>query len=290
MNVRLVSNDTPIRSALTRPAASVVHSRHVMPLASVLALTLAVALLAARADAAQPARQRVEAVQPPPLTRARPMPFSAGPIGATAPAGWSVQPLPKVKRKTRYDLVDDNGVLVLRARADNAAASLKHSLYVDPARMPLLHWRWRTQGVVRSADMTTKEGDDYAARLYVFFDRNPETMTLKDRTLLKVGRARYGKDLPTAALCYVWDNRQAVGTILPNAYTPFVAMVVASSGEAGIGRWQSLQRNIAEDYRRAFGGEAPQVTGVAVSVDTDNTGESTVSFFGDIEFLAGAIK
>jgi hypothetical protein len=253
------------------------------------ALAVVCALAAVSASAAKPARHATKPQAPPPLI-ARPMPFSSGQLGATAPGGWSVQPLPKVERKTRYDLIANDGTIVLRARADKSAASLRHSLYADPARTPILRWRWRTERVLRAADMTTKEGDDYAARLYVFFDRDPDTLTLKERTLLKVGRMRYGDDLPAAALCYVWDNRQPVGTIMPNAYTQFVAMVVASSGSADVGRWVSLRRNVAEDYRRAFGSEAPQITGVAVSVDTDNTGESAVTYFGDIEFVAGDAK
>jgi Protein of unknown function (DUF3047) len=264
-------------------------------LAVVLASTAAIGatILAATAvEAAQPARGSGANTAAKPSSRsvARPIPFSRGPVGATAPAGWSVQPLPKVERKTVYDLIDDSGSIVLRARANRSAASLRHSVYADPARTPILRWRWRTDHVLQAGDMTTKEGDDYAARVYVFFDRDPETMSLKDRTLLKVGRARYGNDLPAAALCYVWDNRQPVGTIRPNAYTPFVAMVVASSGTGEVGRWVSLRRNIAEDYRRAFGTAAPQITGVAVSVDTDNTGESAVSYFGDIEFVASDTK
>jgi hypothetical protein len=240
-------------------------------------------------DAAKPKRQPATSV-PPPAVVARPMPFSAGPLGAIAPAGWTVQPIPKVERKTVYDLIDDDGRIVLRARAKNAAASLRHSVYADPARTPMLRWRWRVDRVLQSADMTTKEGDDYAARLYVFFDRDPDTMSLKQRTMLKLGRTRFGDALPAAALCYVWDNRQPVGTIRPNAYTEFVAMVVASSGPREAGRWISLQRNIAEDYRRAFGSEAPLITGIAVTVDTDNTGETATSYFGDIEFVAGASK
>jgi hypothetical protein len=65
-------------------------------------------------------------------------------------------------------------------------------------------------------------------------------------------------------------------------------MVVASSGDAQVGRWVSLQRNVVEDYRRAFNTDPPQIIGIAVSVDTDNTGESTTSWFGDIDFVAGA--
>ncbi len=281
MNLEMTSE----MSALTaEPVAPT--SRRCMRIATA-TLAAVCALSTLSISAAKPARH---STKPPPPLIARPMPFSSGQLGATAPGGWTVQPLPKVERKTRYDLIANDGTIVLRARADKAAASLKHSLYADPARTPILRWRWRTERMLQGADMTTKEGDDYAARVYVFFDRDPETLTLKERTLLKVGRMRYGSDLPAAALCYVWDNRQPVGTILPNAYTPFVAMVVASSGSNDLGRWVSLRRNVADDYRRAFGSEPPQITGVAVSVDTDNTGESALSYFGDIEFVVGETK
>ncbi len=283
MNSQMSVEMSPESVALAASA----QRRHVT-VASV-ALAMVCALAALSVSAAKPAHRATKPQAPPPLI-ARPMPFSSGQLGATAPGGWSVQPLPKVERKTRYDLIANDGTIVLRARADKSAASLKHSLYADPARTPILRWRWRTERMLQGADMTLKEGDDYAARLYVFFDRDPDTLTLKERTLLKVGRMRYGNDLPAAALCYVWDNRQPVGTIMPNPYTQFVAMVVASSGSADVGRWVSLRRNVAEDYRRAFGSEAPQITGVAVSVDTDNTGESAVTYFGDIEFIAGDAK
>ena len=103
-------------------------------------------------------------------------------------------------------------------------------------------------------------------------------------------RSLSGENLPSATLCYVWDNRQPVGKIFDNAYTSFVAMVVASSGDAQVGQWVSLQRNVSEDYRRAFNTDPPRIIGVAVSVDTDNTGEATTSYFGDIEFVAGVKK
>ena len=216
---------------------------------------------------------------------ARPTPFSSGPLAATAPPGWAVQTLPKVEHQTRYDLVNDGGTIVLRARADASASSLRHGLFADPKLTPVLRWRWRTDRVLQGADITRKDGDDFSARLYVFFDRSEESMTIKERTLFKLGRARYGNQLPSAALCYVWDNRQPVGKIFDNAYTSFVAMVVASSGEAQVGQWVSLQRNVAEDYRRAFNTDPPRIIGVAVSVDTDNTGEATTSYFGDIDFV-----
>ncbi len=233
-----------------------------------IALSLALALMPLLASGLQPAA------------------FSSAKAGATTPAGWTVQPIPKVERQTRFDLVDDAGTTVLRGRADNAAASLRYSADIDPARTPLLRWRWKTDRVLDAADMTSKAGDDYAARLYVFFDRRPGQMSFGERTLYRIGRARYGDQLPAAALSYVWDNRQPVGTIRDSAYTGFVKMVVASSGKARQGQWVTLSRDVAADYRRAFGTAPPRITGVAVAVDTDNTGESTVSYFGDIRFDA----
>lgn len=231
---------------------------------------LLTALLPAAALAAQPAR------------------FSGASAGTSLPSGWSVQPIPGVDRQTRFELVTADGSTVLRARADNAAASLRARVDVDPATAGQLAWRWKTERVLATADLTTKAGDDFAARLYVFFDRKPAQMTFAERVAYKLGRARYGDQLPAAALCYVWDNRLPVGTVRDNAYTGFVKMIVATSGKARQGDWVTLERDIAADYRRAFGTAPPRITGIAVAVDTDNTGESTVSWFGDIRFAARA--
>jgi len=211
-------------------------------------------------------------------------PFSAATPGGPLPPGWTVQPVPNVQRQTRFDLVSDGDATVLRARAEASAASLRYTLRVDPARDPQLRWRWKTERVLDRADLTRKSGDDYAARLYVFFDRKPAQMSLGERALYRLGRARYGEQLPAAALCYVWDNRLPVGTLRDNAYTGFVKMIVASSGKARQGRWIDLQRDVAADYRRAFNTAAPTITGIAIMVDTDNTGEATVSYFGDVSF------
>ncbi len=229
---------------------------------------LLIALLPVAVFAAQPAR------------------FSSAAPGATLPAGWSVQPIPKVERQTRFDLVAAQDTTVLRARADNAAASLRQRVDVDPAANGQLQWRWKTDRVLDKADLTSKAGDDYAARLYVFFDRKPAQMSFGERVAYKLGRARYGDQIPSAALCYVWDNKLPVGSIRDNAYTGFVKMVVATSGKARQGDWVTLQRDVAADYKRAFGTAPPRITGIAVAVDTDNTGESTISYFGDIRFAA----
>jgi hypothetical protein len=61
-------------------------------------------------------------------------------------------------------------------------------------------------------------------------------------------------------------------------------MLEVASGADGLGRWQTVRRNIADDYRRAYGAEPGTLLGVAVMTDTDNTGAKAVGQYADIRF------
>jgi hypothetical protein len=73
-----------------------------------------------------------------------------------------------------------------------------------------------------------------------------------------------------------------VGTVIEHPYTRRVRMLVVASGPGGVGKWQSLSRNVLDDFRRAFGEEPGDLTGVGVLTDTDNTGGSVEAWYGDI--------
>lgn len=212
-------------------------------------------------------------------------PFSAAAPGDPIPAPWRHQPLPKVARQNRFDLVADGGATVLRVRSDAAASTLAHPLDVDPARTPGLAWRWKVSGPVAGSDFRRKAGDDYAARVYVLFDYPPERLPAGERIALALARTLYGDDLPAAAIAYVWGTAQAAGAIAPNPYTSRVRMIVVDSGAERAGQWVEVRRDVAADFRAAFGESAPRVVGLAVSADTDNTGERVTTLFGDLRFL-----
>lgn len=215
--------------------------------------------------------------------------FSAMPAGGEIRYWQALKPAPKAN-ETRYTLVKDAGATVLRAQADNAMSGLIHAVRVDLRRYPLLRWRWKVRAPLVSADMRTKEGDDYAARIYVMFDYPQEKLGFGTRAKLKLAESLYGQKMPTAALNYVWDNRQAVGTIQANTYTDRARMIVLQSGSEQAGRWVTETRDLAADFRAAFGEEAPDVVAVALATDTDNTGESALAWYGDIEFLPASGK
>lgn len=56
-------------------------------------------------------------------------------------------------------------------------------------------------------------------------------------------------------------------------------MIVVESGPAKLKTWVIEERNVYEDYTRAFGGEPSMISGVAIMTDTDNTDESAEAYF-----------
>lgn len=212
--------------------------------------------------------------------------FSAMRPGAPVTGWQALKPAPKAN-DTRYSVVLDAGKTVLKAEAEQAMSGLIHPVRIDLRQYPLLRWRWKIAAPLKRADMTQKTGDDYAARVYVMFDYPVEKLSFGTRAKLALAEALYGQKIPTAALNYVWDNRQPVGTIQPNTYTDRARMIVLESGAAHAGQWMTETRDLASDFRAAFGEEPPDVVAVAVATDTDNTGESAIAWYGDLEFMQG---
>lgn len=213
-------------------------------------------------------------------------PFSAGPVGTAPALPWRAAKLPKVPRETRYRLVEDGGVVVLEADANASMAGLVHPLAADPLTTPILAWRWKVSGVPANAQFGTKQGDDFAARVYVLFDYDTAKLPLMTRMKLMLARALYGEAVPAAGLCYVWDAHAAIGTTGWSPYTDRLRVIVVESGAADAGRWKTVRRNVVQDYRAAFGEEPPALSGVAIATDSDNTGARLTAWYGDLQLLA----
>ena len=215
-------------------------------------------------------------------------PFSRARPGAALPEWWRALGLPRIT-PPEFTLVDEAGTTVLRSRAASAAGTVAHDLDASPAEYPRLTWRWKVDRVVAGADLAKKSGDDFAARVYVFYDVPVAKLPFGARLKALLARAVWGEQLPTAAICYVWDNRHAPGTSAWNPYTDRVRTVVLRSGAPGA--WAGESRDLETDFRAAFGsqwqGPVPRVTGVAIGNDTDQTGESVTAWFGDLRLEAG---
>jgi hypothetical protein len=212
---------------------------------------------------------------------AQPSPFSAMHAGRP-PEPWTFVSLGIGKRPTRYDLVDDAGTIVLHAVADNAASALAYPMHAALRDAPVVSWRWKIAAVIPGADPHIGSREDAPARVVLEFDGDRTRLPLLDRSIYALAKRAAGRELPYATLMYIWSNHDRVGTVIANPHTQRIQMIVASSGTAGVDRWQSLARNARADFLRAFGEEPGALTAVGVLTDSDNTDGHAEAWYGDI--------
>ena len=169
------------------------------------------------------------------------------------------------KGLTRYEVVQEDGQRCIKATSDASASALYYEIDFDPREYPFLAWRWKVNNILAKGDETKKEGDDYAARVYVVF---PSALFWR-----------------TKAINYIWANKLAAGHAVPNPFTSNACMIAVQSGPTHVGQWLEEKRNLLEDYRKCFGEDTPKAGAVAIMTDTDNTGEQAVAWYGPIHLL-----
>jgi len=195
---------------------------------------------------------------------------------------WKPLTFPKIEQHTRYTLETDGHNSMLRADADKSASAIIHAARFSVAEFPKIRWRWKVDRVLSTGDAGTKAGDDYPIRVYVIFQYDPGQASLGERIKYGAAKAIYGEYPPHSSVNYIWANRPHPRTVIPNAYSDKARMVLLETGRANVGRWVSEERNILEDYRRAFGTDPPKRATVAIMADTDNTGERATAWLDDL--------
>jgi hypothetical protein len=164
--------------------------------------------------------------------------------------------------RTEYRVVPEGTGHVLRAESRGAASGLILEKEIDLEEFPVLSWRWKVENILDKGDARRKEGDDYAARIYVIF---PHWFFLQTRSIN-----------------YIWANKLPQGAIVPNPFTSNAVMIAVESGKEKTGEWMTESRDVLADYRGIFGEDPPRAGAIAVMTDTDNTGGSAVAWYDDI--------
>ena len=212
--------------------------------------------------------------------------FSKASSNAVLPAGWEPLNLGGGERDSEYSLVKDDGVLVVRAESNASASAMVYPIKIDLEKTPIIQWRWKINHIIEKGDATRKDGDDYPARLYILFEYDVSRLSWFEKIAYEGYHLLYGVYPPLAALNYLWANKLPVGSVVPNIYSKRVQMFAVRSGNMEAGKWVTQERNIYDDYLRAFGEAPPAVAGIAIMTDTDNTGESVTAYYGDIHLLS----
>jgi len=175
------------------------------------------------------------------------------------PPGWALKINSGHPDISFIDPGDPNAAI--RFRSVKSSYALERAVDIDPARMPYLAWRWKVSQLPRGGDFRHSSTDDQAAQVLVAFS---------DRRILT----------------YLWDSTAPQGTMESASSIPLVHIfaIVCRSGGSDINQWLEENRNIEADYQRAFGKPAPHVKGLRLQINSQHTGSSAESYFGEVAF------
>ncbi len=211
--------------------------------------------------------------------------FSAETPREGMPNGWNFYRIAPYKKNTVYRLENYQGRTVLSANSKTSASGLAIKLRPRQANNLWLQWEWKATNAIPNADNADGPSDDAPLRILVAFDGNKSKLSLKERLNFEMANLISGQEMPYATLMYIWSGKTPVDTIITNAHTTRIKMIVVDSGWDGLGQWHKHQRDLAADYKRAYGEAPGEVIGIALLTDTDNTKSETRAFYGDIELV-----
>lgn len=191
-----------------------------------------------------------------------------GRFSATGLDGWLTQTF-RGRAPTHYRLAEIDGTRAVVAECHASASGLLWPERVDPARAPVLRWRWRVEGVFAGIREREKDGDDFPARVYVV--RDGGWAVWRTRTLV-----------------YVWASREPARADWPSAYTAQAHVVALRSGDAEAGQWREERRDVRADFARYFGRALDRIDAVALMTDCDDARGTARAAYGDLRFEPGA--
>lgn len=135
----------------------------------------------------------------------------------------------------------------------------------DLGTHPRLRWDWRVHQLPKGAREDREARNDAGAAVYVIFSQDWKG---------------------TRGIKYTYSSTLPPGTL---AEYGSLKVIVVASGLRRRGAWQSVERDVAADYRRAFGKPPPdRPRTIALWSDSDSTKESAEVDFDNLLLLPPA--
>ena len=178
---------------------------------------------------------------------------------------------------TDYSIINLDNRTTLKAVSRSSASGIAREQKIDLKKTPYINWSWRIDNRLSGLQETSKDGDDYSARIYV----------------VKDGGWRIWR---TQALNYVWSSNQEINSEWSNAFASDNARMIAVQGKnSNISTWYTEKRNVYKDMIAQFGdkGSAKKneknyryIDAVALMTDTDNSKSNATAYYRNIYFSA----
>jgi len=162
-----------------------------------------------------------------------------------SPSAWML----KVKSGTpKLVKAIDGSTPALCLNSADASFSIQRDIELDINKYPFVTWRWRANVLPPKGDMRNSSTDDQAAQMVVAFG------------------GKY-------ALDYIWDTNAPIDTE-GDFYVPFVVtakILVIANKQNKLQEWMEVTRDLRKDYRRLFGKDPGNISGLRFQVNSQHT-------------------
>ena len=204
---------------------------------------------------------------------------SPPPAGAD---GWQPLVLPG-KTATRYTWTEKDGRPALEAASERSASIWRKRLEPAMTTVGEVSFSWWAQDLIPGANVSEVDHEDAVARVIFGFGGDIESLPMRTRMKFELAQALTGEAPPYATLMYVWDSQLPVGTVVINPRSDRIRKIVVDSGPAELRRWRDHRRDLAADFRLAFGEAPGPLLSMAVMTDSDNNRASARTWYGPVE-------
>jgi hypothetical protein len=159
-----------------------------------------------------------------------------------------------------------NGALHTYQDGDSTLVGLPVS--IDPGKAPVLKYSFEVKIHPKDADLGKKTKEDSALRIFVIFDRGGGLFT------------------PPDTLAYAFGNPAMKGRMIASERFDNVKYLVVAGGPGQLGKKISIERDLAKDYRQAFGRAAPFIKAIGIKSDGNNLKRKAQAIVYGIEVVA----
>jgi hypothetical protein len=180
------------------------------------------------------------------------------------PAPWEL----KVKSgDARVNIVEDMQTKALHLLCRDASFAVERATDTHVQHAPVLTWLWKAVRLPPRGDVRSSKTNDQALQLLLAFD---------------------GKKV----LSYVWGTHAPVGTVVDETIgwpiSVTLKVLVVQSGEADVGRWVTMTRNVVADYRQLFQEEPGLLKGIRVQSNCQHTDAEAEGYMGPVHLSTGS--
>jgi hypothetical protein len=194
---------------------------------------------------------------------------------------WHAVLLPG-KEATTYAWTEKDGRKALSAKSERSASMWRRKMAVPGAQLGEVRFSWWVDDLIEGAKLGEADFDDAPARVMFAFGGDVARLPPRTRMMFELAEALTGEPPPYATLMYVWESSVPVGTVIINPRTDRVRKIVVDSGPAHLRGWRDHRRDVAADFRLAFGEDPGPLVSMGVMTDSDNTRSRAQAWYGPV--------